>query len=201
MCVEQSFYSLPTLLVAICDRGIQTSSCYTNFLIKPRPFDKGHSRWHGGKETTTYQCRRHRFNPYVDKISWRRQCQHTLIFLPEKPMDREGWRATAHVIPKSQTWLNKHICTHLMRDDIMTTYFNLISAVIWLPGRIIIQSPVSCTYPRHTKYHFWNHILLSKHSVSLLYPKTTYSIVSHFSWSDSFFHYALWDLLTRIEIN
>ena len=41
MCVEQSFYSLSTLLVAICDRGIQTSSCYTNFLIKPKPFDEG----------------------------------------------------------------------------------------------------------------------------------------------------------------
>ena len=69
---------------------------------------------------------------------------------------------------QSQTWLNIHICTHLMRDNIFTTYFNLISTVIWLPGHIIIQSPVSCTYHRHTKYHFWNHIIpLSKYSMSL----------------------------------
>ena len=41
MCVEQPLYSLSTLLVAIRDKGIQTSSCYTNFLIKPKPFDEG----------------------------------------------------------------------------------------------------------------------------------------------------------------
>jgi len=35
----------------------------------------------------TYQCRRlkrHRFNPWVGKIPWRRTWQHTPVFFPEE---------------------------------------------------------------------------------------------------------------------
>ena len=35
----------------------------------------------GGKEPV-YQCKRHRFDPWVRKIPWRRKWQLTLVFLP-----------------------------------------------------------------------------------------------------------------------
>jgi len=43
-------------------------------------------RWLSGKESAC-QCRRHRrhrFNPWVRKISWRRKWQPTPVFLPGK---------------------------------------------------------------------------------------------------------------------
>ena len=39
--------------------------------------------WLRGKESAC-QCRRHRFNPWVQKIPWRRKWQPTLIVLPGK---------------------------------------------------------------------------------------------------------------------
>ena len=38
-------------------------------------------RWLSGKESTC-QCRRHRFDPWVGKIPWRRKWQPTPVFLP-----------------------------------------------------------------------------------------------------------------------
>jgi len=48
------------------------------------------SRWHSGKESTCQcrRCRRHGFDPWVRKISWRRKWQSTPVFLPENPMER-----------------------------------------------------------------------------------------------------------------
>ena len=43
----------------------------------------GLSRWLSGKESA-YQCRRHRFDPWVVKIPWRRKWHPTPVFLPEK---------------------------------------------------------------------------------------------------------------------
>ncbi|CAI9166511.1 unnamed protein product [Rangifer tarandus platyrhynchus] len=43
----------------------------------------GLPRWLGGKESA-YQCRRHRFDPWVGKIPWRRKWQPTPVFLPGK---------------------------------------------------------------------------------------------------------------------
>ena len=37
--------------------------------------------WHSGKEPAC-QCRRHRFNPWVGEIPWRRKWQSTPVFLP-----------------------------------------------------------------------------------------------------------------------
>ena len=41
----------------------------------------GLPRWFSGKETSC-QCRRHRFDPWVGKIPWRRKWQPTPVFLP-----------------------------------------------------------------------------------------------------------------------
>ena len=40
-------------------------------------------RWHSGKESFC-QCRRCGFNPWVQKIPWRRKWQPTPVFLPGK---------------------------------------------------------------------------------------------------------------------
>ena len=37
--------------------------------------------WLSGKDPT-YQCRRPRFDPWVEKISWRRKWQPIPVFLP-----------------------------------------------------------------------------------------------------------------------
>ena len=50
---------------------------------------KGLLRWLSGKESTC-QCRRHRFNPWVRKIPWRRKRQPTPGFLPGKPHGQRG---------------------------------------------------------------------------------------------------------------
>ena len=43
----------------------------------------GLPRWLSGKEST-YQCRKHRFHPWVRKIPWWRKWQPTPVFLPGK---------------------------------------------------------------------------------------------------------------------
>ena len=57
-------------------------------------------------EEPTCQCRRCkgcRFNPWVQKILWRRAWQATPVFHLENPMDRGAWWATVHWVAKSQT--------------------------------------------------------------------------------------------------
>ena len=46
------------------------------------------------------------FDSWVGKIPWRRKWQSTPGLLPENPMDRGAWSATAHGVAKSQTRLS-----------------------------------------------------------------------------------------------
>ena len=62
---------------------------------------------------THLQCRRHRFDPWVRKISRRRKWQPTPVFLPGKSMDRGAWQATVHGVTKIQTWLSNYTTTKL----------------------------------------------------------------------------------------
>ena len=65
-------------------------------------------RWLSDKKKSACQCRRlrrRRLNPWVGKISWRREWQST--FCLENPMDCGAW-ATGHGVTKSQTWLIIH---------------------------------------------------------------------------------------------
>ena len=55
----------------------------------------GLSRWLSGKEYTC-QCRRHRFDPWVGKIQWRRKWQPIPVFLPE---ELHGQRSLAGYSP------------------------------------------------------------------------------------------------------
>ena len=42
------------------------------------------ARWLSGKESAC-ECRRHRFDPWVSKIPWRKKWQTTPVFLPKEP--------------------------------------------------------------------------------------------------------------------
>ena len=66
-----------------------------------------------GKEPAC-QCRkhkRHRLDPWIGKIPWRRAWQSTPVFLLQNPKDRGAWLATVHRVAKSQKWL-KWLGTH-----------------------------------------------------------------------------------------
>ena len=64
--------------------------------------------WLSGKECTC-QCRRrkrHRFNPWVGMIPWRRKWEPPPVIPWENPMDRGAWWAAVHRVTKSWTWLS-----------------------------------------------------------------------------------------------
>ena len=54
--------------------------------------------WLSGKETTC-QCRRHRFDPWVGRIPWRKEWQPTPVFLPGKSL---GQRSLAGYSPRGR---------------------------------------------------------------------------------------------------
>ena len=69
-------------------------------------------RWRSGKGLAC-QCRRHGFNPWVQKIPWSRRWQPTPVFLPGKSHGQRSLAATIHEITKSQTQLEgTHTHTH-----------------------------------------------------------------------------------------
>ena len=71
----------------------------------------GLPRWLSGKESNS-QCRRHRFDPWVRKIPWRREWQPLPVFLPGKS---HGQRSLVGRIPwghKSWTQLSMHCFIH-----------------------------------------------------------------------------------------
>ena len=57
------------------------------------------------------QCRRHRFNPWVGKITGVGNGNPLQYSCLENSVDRGAWWATVHRITKSQTWL-KWLSTH-----------------------------------------------------------------------------------------
>ena len=55
------------------------------------------------------QCRRHRrpgFNPWIRKMSWRRKCQPTPVFLPRKSHGLRSLVGYSAWVAKSWTWLS-----------------------------------------------------------------------------------------------
>ena len=74
-----------------------------------------------GKEATSHHRRhkRQEFDPWVEKIPWRRAWQSTpiFLFLLENSMDRGACQATVHRVTQSQTWpkwlsTHAHVYTH-----------------------------------------------------------------------------------------
>ena len=81
-------------------------------LLLPLPW------WLSGKETAC-QCRRHRFNPLVWKIPWKREWQPTTVFLPGKSHGQRnlagyspwGCKRVGHdLVTKQQTKCGDEVC-------------------------------------------------------------------------------------------
>ena len=63
---------------------------------------------------------RHEFDPWVQKISWRRACNPLQYSCLENLMDGGAWQATVHRVSKSQTqWKQLSIYTHARKFKIM----------------------------------------------------------------------------------
>ena len=62
-------------------------------------------RWFSGKESAC-QCRRHRFDPCVGKIPWRRKWQLTLGFFPGEFHGQRSWWTTVCRATKGQIRLS-----------------------------------------------------------------------------------------------
>ena len=70
-------------------------------------------RWLSDKESTCW-CRRHKLDPWVKKILWRRKWQHTPVFLPGKMQWTEEPGGLQLVgVTKSWTQLSIHTHTHI----------------------------------------------------------------------------------------
>ena len=67
----------------------------------------GLPRWLSGKESAC-QCRRCRFDSWVERIPWRRKWQPTPVFLAENSMDRGAWQATIHGVTVRHDWACMH---------------------------------------------------------------------------------------------
>ena len=76
-------------------------SFFFSEICQPRRASKqdGLPWWLSNKEFTC-QCRRHGFNPWIGKISWRRKWQFTPVFLPGKSHGLRAWQGTVHEITK-----------------------------------------------------------------------------------------------------
>ena len=68
----------------------------------------GASRWFSSKESTC-QCRRYGFDPWVEKIPWRRKWQPTPVYLPgESPWAEEpGWLQSMGSQRVGHDWVTK----------------------------------------------------------------------------------------------
>ena len=80
---------------------------YRTLVCGERPCSPGFPGGADVKESAC-QCRRHRFDPWVGNIPWRRKWKLTPVFLPGK---FHGRRATVHRVTKSWTQLSTHTCT------------------------------------------------------------------------------------------
>ena len=79
---EEDFWITPLSLSSwwcLEARAEPPAACVTKCTGLPRT--DGFPTWLSGKESAC-QCRRHRFDPWVGKIPWRREWQPTPVFLP-----------------------------------------------------------------------------------------------------------------------
>ena len=72
------------------------------------------------------QCRRPGFNPWVEKISWRRTWQPTPVFLPEKS---HGWRSLVGYSPWGRKELDRTERLHFQSVDVQLHCFHLLAIV------------------------------------------------------------------------
>ena len=97
------------------------------------------------------QCRRHRFNPWVGKIPWRRKWQPTPVFLPRKSQQQKSLGATVHALTKSQTLLSTNPRTVFYRlpDSLkFMSIFSHLSHIIYFLLRLLKREENFTFIPR-----------------------------------------------------
>ena len=72
------------------------------------------SPWLSSKDPPACQCRRHRFDPWLGKIPWRRKWQPTPAFLPGKSTDRGACQSTVHGLAESNATKRWSTCSHFI---------------------------------------------------------------------------------------
>ena len=106
-------------------------TCFSRQLRSIKGFPGGAS----GKEPTANagDIKRHRFDPWVGEISWRRAWQSTPVLLPGESHDRGAWWAIVHRVTKSQTQLKPHARTHIcsIKSAQELNYQNPTSGLLW----------------------------------------------------------------------
>ena len=90
--------------------------------------------WLNGKEST-WQCRRHRFSPWVRKIPWRRKWQPAPELLPG---ESHGQRSLAGYSPWDRKWVRHGLATEQQGEYDDLTYI-LIHGEITITAKLIHQ--------------------------------------------------------------
>ena len=91
----------------------------------------GLPRWSSSKEGAC-QCRRHRVDPWVGKIPWRRKWQPTPVFLPEKLHEQRslvGYSPHKELDMTERDWVTEHTCS---------SFRDIRGSLLWM-----LQSPIS----------------------------------------------------------
>ena len=84
----------------------------------------GLPRWLRGKESTCQwrRHRRHRFDPWVGKVPWRRKWQPISVFLPGISHGQRslvGYSPWGHRV--GHCWVTKHTCKHVLKRRLKET--------------------------------------------------------------------------------
>ena len=104
-----------TIIYQVCDLGETLRLLSFSFLIyemgpKMTPTVSGAS-----DKEPTYQrkrLKRCRFDPWVQKLPWRRAWQPSPVFLPGESQGQRIWRATVNRVTKGRTRLKRLSFTH-----------------------------------------------------------------------------------------
>ena len=120
-----------------------------------------------GKESTC-QCRRHKFNPWIRKIPWRRKWKPTPVFLPGKS---HGQRHLTGYSPRGrkESDMTEHAHTHARARTHTHTRTHIASLALCL-----------CFFP-------FNYLAIS----SKAHPKSTTTISSKYSFTHFRAHFDL----------
>ena len=108
-------------------------------ILHPSNSHYGLPKWLSGKETSC-QCRRWRFNPWVEKIPWRRKWQHIPVFLLGKS---HGQRSLVSYSPwghkqwDTTEWLSTHTNIKFPLSPLPLSYLKSTS----FPGHNICLRP------------------------------------------------------------
>ena len=92
-----------------CFSDFKLPDVLSNYILSNAGPDNGLPRWLSGKEST-YQCRRHGFDPWSGKIPWRRKWQPNPVFLPGNP---HGQRSLVGYSP----WGHKRVGHNLVTEQ------------------------------------------------------------------------------------